>query len=69
MQPWPRGYPGDFQTIDYSCDAHNLAQRHTVAVAYYCEQSAHLGAAISVDAGGAREEADVFVARPGIHLG
>ncbi|MCB0189486.1 MAG: class I SAM-dependent methyltransferase, partial [Caldilineaceae bacterium] len=34
----PRGYPGDFETIEYLCDARNLAQPHTVA--YYCEQSA-----------------------------
>ncbi len=38
MQSWPRGYPGDFETIEYLCDAHNLAQPHTVA--YYCEQAA-----------------------------
>ncbi|MEZ4867835.1 MAG: class I SAM-dependent methyltransferase [Caldilineaceae bacterium] len=38
MQSWPRGYPGDFETIEYLCDARNLAQPHTVA--YYCEQSA-----------------------------
>lgn len=38
MQSWPRGYPGDFETIEYLCDAHNQAQPHTVA--YYCEQSA-----------------------------
>src|SRR5262245_14775001 len=26
IQSWPRGYPGDFETIEYLCNAHNQAQ-------------------------------------------
>lgn len=38
MQTWPRGYQGDFETIEYLCDAHNGSTPQTVE--YYCEQAA-----------------------------
>lgn len=30
MQQWPRGYPGDFETIEYLCDGKNTAPRYTL---------------------------------------
>jgi extracellular factor (EF) 3-hydroxypalmitic acid methyl ester biosynthesis protein len=33
FQEWPRGYPGDFETIEYLCDGINLAPDRTVE---YC---------------------------------
>src|SRR5262245_22123589 len=31
LQSWPRGYAGDFETIEYLCDAENRADAGTVA--------------------------------------
>ncbi|ALA59611.1 class I SAM-dependent methyltransferase [Nitrospira moscoviensis] len=31
LQAWPRGYAGDFQTIEYLCEAKNRAETGTVA--------------------------------------
>jgi SAM-dependent methyltransferase len=31
LQSWPRGYPGDFETVDWMCDARNRATPGTVA--------------------------------------
>jgi extracellular factor (EF) 3-hydroxypalmitic acid methyl ester biosynthesis protein len=31
LQDWPRGYPGDFETIEYICDAENKASANTLA--------------------------------------
>jgi SAM-dependent methyltransferase len=31
LQAWPRGYAGDFETIEYICDAHNQATPGTVS--------------------------------------
>ena len=31
LQTWPRGYPGDFETVELMCDAHNQAPAGTVA--------------------------------------
>jgi extracellular factor (EF) 3-hydroxypalmitic acid methyl ester biosynthesis protein len=36
LQDWPRGYPGDFETIEYLLRARNLAQWGTVA--FHLEQ-------------------------------
>jgi extracellular factor (EF) 3-hydroxypalmitic acid methyl ester biosynthesis protein len=30
VQEWPRGYPGDFETVEYLCDAVNRAEPGTV---------------------------------------
>ena len=30
LQTWPRGYPGDFETVEWLCDARNHAQLGTV---------------------------------------
>lgn len=38
LQTWPRGYPGDFETIEYLCDAENRA--HIGTLSYYIEQVA-----------------------------
>jgi extracellular factor (EF) 3-hydroxypalmitic acid methyl ester biosynthesis protein len=38
LQTWPRGYPGDFETIEYLCSAQNGAQAGTLS--YYIEQVA-----------------------------
>jgi len=38
LQTWPRGYPGDFETIEYLCSAENGAQVGTLS--YYIEQVA-----------------------------
>jgi extracellular factor (EF) 3-hydroxypalmitic acid methyl ester biosynthesis protein len=38
LQRWPRGYPGDFQTVEYICRAENRARRQTIE--YQCEQYA-----------------------------
>ncbi|HUP62129.1 MAG TPA: class I SAM-dependent methyltransferase [Thermoanaerobaculia bacterium] len=35
LQEWPRGYPGDFETVEYICDSENRAPRGTVE--YHCE--------------------------------
>jgi extracellular factor (EF) 3-hydroxypalmitic acid methyl ester biosynthesis protein len=31
LQTWPRGYPGDFETVEWLCDASNRAPASTVA--------------------------------------
>lgn len=31
LQTWPRGYPGDFETVEWLCDAKNRAAAGTVA--------------------------------------
>ena len=31
LQTWPRGYPGDFETVEWLCDARNHAEPGTVA--------------------------------------
>jgi len=31
LQAWPRGYAGDFETVEYICDAHNRAATGTVS--------------------------------------
>lgn len=36
LQTWPRGYPGDFETIEYLVDAINTAEPDTLG--YYCER-------------------------------
>jgi extracellular factor (EF) 3-hydroxypalmitic acid methyl ester biosynthesis protein len=38
MQAWPRGYPGDFETIEYLCEGANKAQPGTAE--YFIEQHA-----------------------------
>jgi ubiquinone/menaquinone biosynthesis C-methylase UbiE len=38
LQTWPRGYPGDFETVEYICDAVNRAPFGTIE--YFCEQYA-----------------------------
>ncbi len=38
MQNWPRGYPGDYETMEYICDAINKAPENTVE--YWCEEYA-----------------------------
>jgi SAM-dependent methyltransferase len=30
LQQWPRGYPGDFETVEYLCSATNRAQQGTI---------------------------------------
>ena len=30
LQAWPRGYPGDFETVEWLCDARNRAEPGTV---------------------------------------
>ncbi len=30
LQTWPRGYPGDFETVEWLCDAQNRAPANTV---------------------------------------
>lgn len=35
LQTWPRGYPGDFETIEYLCDGVNKAETETLG--FYCE--------------------------------
>ena len=30
LQTWPRGYPGDFETVEWLCDARNRAEMGTV---------------------------------------
>ncbi|MCI0487032.1 MAG: class I SAM-dependent methyltransferase [Blastocatellia bacterium] len=34
LQNWPRGYPGDFETIEYMCEARNQAEKETLAYCY-----------------------------------
>jgi extracellular factor (EF) 3-hydroxypalmitic acid methyl ester biosynthesis protein len=36
LQTWPRGYAGDFETVEYICNAVNRAPFGSVA--YFCEQ-------------------------------
>lgn len=36
LQEWPRGYPGDFETIEHLCTGTNQASPQTVA--WFCEQ-------------------------------
>lgn len=31
LQTWPRGYPGDFETVEYICDGTNLSPPNTLA--------------------------------------
>jgi SAM-dependent methyltransferase len=31
LQSWPRGYPGDFETVEWMCEARNRAQPGTLA--------------------------------------
>jgi extracellular factor (EF) 3-hydroxypalmitic acid methyl ester biosynthesis protein len=38
IQTWPRGYPGDFETIQYLFDRRNQAAEH--ALEYWCEEFA-----------------------------
>ncbi len=38
LQKWPRGYPGDFETIEYLWQAENKAPVNTIE--YYCEEYA-----------------------------
>lgn len=38
MQTWPRGYPGDFETIEYLLQSVNQAPPHTVE--FHCEEYA-----------------------------
>ncbi len=38
LQTWPRGYPGDYETIEYICAAQNKSAANTVE--YYCEEYA-----------------------------
>jgi SAM-dependent methyltransferase len=38
IQTWPRGYPGDFETIEYLCEATNRARPGTAE--YFIEQHA-----------------------------
>ena len=35
LQQWPRGYPGDFETVEYIWHAENRARRGTIE--YFCE--------------------------------
>src|SRR5688500_2305966 len=35
LQQWPRGYPGDFETVEYIWHAQNRAPRNTID--YHCE--------------------------------
>jgi extracellular factor (EF) 3-hydroxypalmitic acid methyl ester biosynthesis protein len=35
FQEWPRGYPGDFETINYMLNSKNLAKRNSVQ--FFCE--------------------------------
>jgi extracellular factor (EF) 3-hydroxypalmitic acid methyl ester biosynthesis protein len=41
LQTWPRGYPGDFETVEWMCDAANRAPVNTVewAIEQYALQS------------------------------
>ena len=41
LQTWPRGYPGDFETVEYLCEAKNRAEVGTVgwAIEEYALQS------------------------------
>lgn len=41
-QTWPRGFPGDYETIEYLYHARNQAPADTIA--YYCEEYALLSA-------------------------
>jgi extracellular factor (EF) 3-hydroxypalmitic acid methyl ester biosynthesis protein len=38
LQTWPRGYPGDYETIEYLLQATNKAPAHSIE--YYCEEYA-----------------------------
>ncbi|MBN1698385.1 MAG: class I SAM-dependent methyltransferase [Spirochaetales bacterium] len=38
LQEWPRGYPGDFETLEYLFTAENKAEKNTVE--YFCEDFA-----------------------------
>jgi SAM-dependent methyltransferase len=38
MQSWPRGYPGDYETIEYLCECTNKARPETVE--YFIEEHA-----------------------------
>ena len=42
LQEWPRGYPGDFETIEYLCDGRNQARAGTLGyqIERYCLNSA-----------------------------
>ncbi len=41
LQTWPRGYPGDFETVEWLCDATNRAEPGTTAwgVEHFCVHS------------------------------
>jgi SAM-dependent methyltransferase len=41
LQEWPRGYPGDFETVDYLCEARNRAPLGTIehCLEAYCLKS------------------------------
>jgi SAM-dependent methyltransferase len=41
LQTWPRGYPGDFETVEFLCDARNTAPAGTIgwAIEEYALQS------------------------------
>lgn len=41
LQTWPRGYPGDFETVEWLCDATNLAEPGTTpwGVEHFCVHS------------------------------
>lgn len=36
LQDWPKGYPGDFETVEYICNCKNNAQPHSLE--YYIEE-------------------------------
>ncbi|HEX7140789.1 MAG TPA: hypothetical protein VF219_23250, partial [Vicinamibacterales bacterium] len=38
LQKWPEGYAGDFKTVEYICNACNLAPEKSIE--YFCEQYA-----------------------------
>jgi SAM-dependent methyltransferase len=42
LQTWPRGYPGDFETVEYLIESANRAERQTVAywIESYCLNTA-----------------------------
>lgn len=44
MQEWPRGYPGDYETIEYLCNGINKASYHTLE---YCLEKYVLNSPIS----------------------